>query len=95
MRRVTQTPWQCSLSLFIEYVHLILVQTLCTAELEPPLTRSKIQVFLSVADVFAPIADLQHEQPQSEQYKLELKSSNVYFKYTNSNPNTLCGLRHH
>lgn len=54
-------PWvaQCSrqrrLSLLVENVHLILVQAFGTAELQPPLASAKVQVLLSVANMFAPV----------------------------------------
>ena len=42
----------------VEDVHLVLIQTFGAAELEPLLSRAKVQVLLGVADVLAPIAHL-------------------------------------
>lgn len=44
----------------VENIHLVLVQTLGAAELEPLLTRSKVQVLFSVTNMLAPIAYLWH-----------------------------------
>ena len=58
---VTQTPWECCLGLLVKDVHLVLVQAFGTAKLQSSLTSTKVQVFLSVADVLAPVTDLEHK----------------------------------
>lgn len=55
MSWVTQCSRQCCLGLLVKNVHLILVQAFGTAELQPPLTSTKVQVLLSVANMFAPV----------------------------------------
>ena len=62
MSRVAQCSRQRRLGLFVENVHLILVQAFGTAELQPPLTGTEVQVFLSVTNVFAPVAHLQENK---------------------------------
>lgn len=44
----------------VENIHLVLIQTLGAAELEPFLARSEVQVFFSVTDMLAPITYLRH-----------------------------------
>lgn len=46
----------------VENIHLVLIQTLGAAELEPLLAGSKVQVLLGVADVLAPVAHLRHRR---------------------------------
>lgn len=58
MSWVTQCSRQCCLGLLVKNVHLILVQAFGTAELQPPLTSTKVQVLLSVANMFAPVTHL-------------------------------------
>lgn len=65
MSGVTQCPRQRRLRLLVENVHLILVQAFGTAELQPPLTGSKVQVLLRVANMFAPVTHLQQRTQNS------------------------------
>lgn len=44
----------------IENIHLVLIETLGAAELKALLSRSKVEVFLSVTDMFAPVTYLWH-----------------------------------
>lgn len=41
----------------IKHIHLVLIQTFGATELQPLLTRTKVQILFSVTDVFTPITD--------------------------------------
>lgn len=47
-------------SFSVENIHLVLIQTLGTTELESFLARSEVQVFFSVTDMLAPVTYLWH-----------------------------------
>ena len=66
----------------VEDIHLVLVQTLGAAELEPFLARSKVQVFFSVTDMLAPITYLWHggERLRGVIEVIDLKTLRPYYK---------------
>lgn len=83
MSWVTQCSRQRGLGLLVKNVHLILVQAFGTAELQPPLTSTKVQVLLSVANMFAPVTHLQQKTQTVHMLHQHLspciqKSSNLF-----------------